>query len=68
MSEQKDHEVVRNVFGDSDEDEPAEYGGQDEIEQELHVWLLNSLLFAFYSEKENAFFDVVIFDWLKLVF
>lgn len=37
MSEQKGHEVVRNVFGDSDEDEPAEYGGQDEIEQELHV-------------------------------
>ncbi|KAJ8484866.1 hypothetical protein OPV22_017351 [Ensete ventricosum] len=36
MSEQKDHEVVRDVFGDSDEDEPAEYGGQDEIEQELH--------------------------------
>ncbi|XP_064938481.1 protein LEO1 homolog isoform X3 [Musa acuminata AAA Group] len=35
-SEQKDNEVVRDVFGDSDEDEPAEYGGQDEIEDDLH--------------------------------
>ncbi|KAG1338285.1 protein LEO1 [Cocos nucifera] len=33
---QKDHEVVRDVFGDSDEEEPAEYGAQDEIEQDSH--------------------------------
>ncbi|WOL05153.1 hypothetical protein Cni_G13879 [Canna indica] len=36
MGEEKDHEVVRDVFGDSDEDEQAEYGGQDEIEQDSH--------------------------------
>ncbi|KAG6538477.1 hypothetical protein ZIOFF_003600 [Zingiber officinale] len=36
MDEQKDEEVVRDVFGDSDEDEQAEYGGQDEIEHDSH--------------------------------
>ncbi|XP_008786813.2 protein LEO1 homolog [Phoenix dactylifera] len=36
VDEQKDHEVVRDVFGDSDEEEPAEYSAQNEIEQHLH--------------------------------
>lgn len=39
MDDQQDHEVVRDVFGDSDEEEPPEYGGHDEIEQDLHVRL-----------------------------
>lgn len=34
VDEQKDHEVVRDVFGDSDDEEPAEYGAQNELEQE----------------------------------
>ncbi|KAG1365520.1 protein LEO1 [Cocos nucifera] len=37
VDEQKDHEVVRDVFGDSDEEEPAEYGAQNEIEQDSHI-------------------------------
>lgn len=37
MGDQKDHKVVRDVFGDSDEDEPAAYGTQNEIDQDSHV-------------------------------
>ncbi|XP_010922107.1 protein LEO1 homolog isoform X2 [Elaeis guineensis] len=36
LDEQKDHEVVRDVFGDSDEEELADYGAQDEIERDSH--------------------------------
>ncbi|XP_074587754.1 protein LEO1 homolog [Curcuma longa] len=36
MDEQKDEEVVRDVFGDSDEEEQAESDGQDEIEHDSH--------------------------------
>lgn len=39
MDEQKDEEVVRDVFGDSDEEEQAESDGQDEIEHDSHVRL-----------------------------
>uniref|UniRef100_A0A1D1ZB00 RNA polymerase-associated protein LEO1 n=1 Tax=Anthurium amnicola TaxID=1678845 RepID=A0A1D1ZB00_9ARAE len=35
-SVEKDHAVVRDVFGDSDEDEVAEYGSQHELEQDSH--------------------------------
>lgn len=45
MDEQKDEEVVRDVFGDSDEDEQAEYGGQDEIEHDSHVRLQKLISF-----------------------
>ncbi|KAK8963321.1 hypothetical protein KSP40_PGU021352 [Platanthera guangdongensis] len=34
--EQKDNEVVRDVFGDSDEDDREEYGVQKDLEQNLH--------------------------------
>ncbi|MQL73331.1 hypothetical protein Taro_005672 [Colocasia esculenta] len=34
-SVEKDHAVVRDVFGDSDEDEAAEYESQHELEQDL---------------------------------
>lgn len=34
--EQKDNEVVRDVFGDSDEDELDEYGVQNDVEQDSH--------------------------------
>lgn len=30
MEEERDHEVVRDVFGDSDEDEPAPYHADEE--------------------------------------
>ncbi|KAG0468708.1 hypothetical protein HPP92_018036 [Vanilla planifolia] len=36
LDEQKDNEVVRDVFGDSDEDEGVDYGVQNELEQDLH--------------------------------
>ncbi|KAG0467021.1 hypothetical protein HPP92_018601 [Vanilla planifolia] len=35
LDEQKDNEVVRDVFGDSDED-GVDYGVQNELEQDLH--------------------------------
>ncbi|EMS45929.1 hypothetical protein TRIUR3_31336 [Triticum urartu] len=34
MEEERDHEVVRDVFGDSDEDEPAPYHAPDEIDED----------------------------------
>ncbi|XP_020579682.1 protein LEO1 homolog isoform X2 [Phalaenopsis equestris] len=34
--EQKDNEVVRDVFGESDEDEGEEYGIQNDLEQDSH--------------------------------
>ncbi|KAL5197964.1 hypothetical protein ABZP36_001476 [Zizania latifolia] len=34
--EEKDHEVVRDVFGDSDEDEPAPYHDQHETDEDSH--------------------------------
>ncbi|RZR90167.1 hypothetical protein BHM03_00018018, partial [Ensete ventricosum] len=37
MSEQKDHEVVRDVFGDSDEDEPAEYGDESGAKKRIRL-------------------------------
>ncbi|KQK21197.1 protein LEO1 homolog [Brachypodium distachyon] len=37
MEEERDHEVVRDVFGDSDEeDEPAPYRAPDEIDEDSH--------------------------------
>uniref|UniRef100_A0ACD5UA01 Uncharacterized protein n=1 Tax=Avena sativa TaxID=4498 RepID=A0ACD5UA01_AVESA len=36
MEEEGDHEVVRDVFGDSDEDEPAPYRAPDEIDEDPH--------------------------------
>ncbi|XP_008651943.1 protein LEO1 homolog isoform X1 [Zea mays] len=36
MEEERDHEVVRDVFGDSDEDEPAPYRSRHEIDEESH--------------------------------
>lgn len=36
MEEERDHEVVRDVFGESDEDEPAPYRGRHEIDEESH--------------------------------
>lgn len=39
MEEERDNEVVRGVFGDSDEDEPAPYHDRDEIDEESHVRL-----------------------------
>lgn len=36
MEEERDHEVVRDVFGDSDEDEPAQYRARHEID-DSHV-------------------------------
>lgn len=35
--EQDDNEVVRDVFGDSDEEEPDEYPTHNELEQDSHV-------------------------------
>ena len=37
MEEERDQEVVRDVFGDSDEDEPAPYGARHEIDEDSHV-------------------------------
>jgi hypothetical protein len=37
MEEESDHEVVRDVFGESDEDEPAPYRTRHEIDEESHV-------------------------------
>jgi hypothetical protein len=37
MEEERDHEVVRDVFGESDEDEPAPYRARHEIDEESHV-------------------------------
>ncbi|CAN6170557.1 unnamed protein product [Urochloa humidicola] len=36
MEEERDQEVVRDVFGDSDEDEPAPYRARHEIDEESH--------------------------------
>ncbi|KAG2639478.1 hypothetical protein PVAP13_2KG009900 [Panicum virgatum] len=36
MEEERDQEVVRDVFGDSDEDEPAPYGARHEIDEDSH--------------------------------
>ncbi|KAL6647658.1 hypothetical protein ACP70R_015095 [Stipagrostis hirtigluma subsp. patula] len=36
MEEEGDHEVVRDVFGDSDEDEPAPYRPRHEIDEDSH--------------------------------
>ncbi|KAL6880476.1 hypothetical protein ACP4OV_012041 [Aristida adscensionis] len=36
MEEEGDHEVVRDVFGDSDEDEPAPYRSRHEIDEASH--------------------------------
>lgn len=36
MEEESDHEVVRDVFGESDEDEPAPYRTRHEIDEESH--------------------------------
>ncbi|KAF0903528.1 hypothetical protein E2562_027958, partial [Oryza meyeriana var. granulata] len=36
VEEERDHEVVRDVFGDSDEDEPAPYRDQHEIDEDSH--------------------------------
>lgn len=36
MEEERDQEVVRGVFGDSDEDEPAPYGAHHD-DEDLHV-------------------------------
>ncbi|KAL6880479.1 hypothetical protein ACP4OV_012044 [Aristida adscensionis] len=36
MEEEGDHEVVRDVFGDSDEDEPAPYRSRHEIDEDSH--------------------------------
>lgn len=49
--EQKDNEVVRDVFGDSDEDERDEFGGQNDLEQDSHVrlWLSTPLILYSYS-------------------
>lgn len=55
MDEQKDHEVVRDVFGDSDEEEPAEYSAQNEIEQNLHVRPRYRILVVFVSRRELCF-------------
>ncbi|XP_038982218.1 protein LEO1 homolog [Phoenix dactylifera] len=38
--EKKDQKVVRDVFRDSDEEEPAEYGAQNEIGQDSHRSLM----------------------------
>ena len=37
MEDEGDHEVVRDVFGDSDEDEPASYRPLHEIDEDSHV-------------------------------
>jgi hypothetical protein len=37
VEEEGDHEVVRDVFGDSDEDEPALYRPLHEIDEDSHV-------------------------------
>jgi len=37
MEEERDHEVVGDVFGESDEDEPAPYRTRHEIDEESHV-------------------------------
>jgi hypothetical protein len=39
MEEEGEDEVVRDVFGDSDEDEPAPYRAPDEIDEDLRVRL-----------------------------
>ncbi|KAF8699012.1 hypothetical protein HU200_034845 [Digitaria exilis] len=36
MEEERDQEVVRDVFGDSDEDEPAPYHARHEIDEDSH--------------------------------
>lgn len=40
MEEERDQEVVRDVFGDSDEDEPAPYHARHEIDEDSHVRLV----------------------------
>ncbi|ONM28042.1 Protein LEO1-like protein [Zea mays] len=37
LEEERDHEVVRDVFGDSDEDEPAPYRVRHEIDEDSHM-------------------------------
>ena len=39
MEVEGDHEVVRDVFGDSDEDEPAPYRPHHELDEDSHVRL-----------------------------
>lgn len=44
MEEERDHEVVRDVFGDSDEDEPAPYRASDEIDEDSNVRFKSQIL------------------------
>ena len=37
VEEEGDHEVVRDVFGDSEEDEPTSYRPRHEIDEDAHV-------------------------------
>jgi RNA polymerase-associated protein LEO1 len=37
MEEEKEQEVVRDVFGESDEDEPDPYHARHEIDEDSHV-------------------------------
>lgn len=46
MEEERDHEVVRDVFGDSDEDEPAPYRAQHEIDEDSHVRFMLKYFFG----------------------
>jgi hypothetical protein len=46
VEEEGDHEVVRDVFGDSDEDEPALYRPLHEIDEDSHV-RFNSFFYLF---------------------
>ena len=45
MEEEGDHGVVRDVFGDSDEDEPAPYHAPDEIDEDPRVRFKSHFLF-----------------------
>ena len=46
MEEERDQEVVRDVFGDSDEDEPAPYGARHEIDEDSHVRYQDSVIMS----------------------
>lgn len=60
MEEERDHEVVRDVFGDSDEDEPAPYRASDEIDEDS-----NPMEDELQYEKDLQPDDVVADDDLR---